>query len=98
MDLVPVLLEAGADIAASSKNGMRPIHQAVRKDFVDMVELLNDRASEAFPSLILRDKIKSGKTAVDLALYGECWNMIKWLLDNGKKPVPCFKIKTVFLK
>ena len=83
LDLVPILIAAGADITASTKNGMRPIHQGVRKDNVPMVELLNKLASVAFPSMILRDKIKSGRTAVDLALYGESWNVLRWLLKNG---------------
>jgi len=86
VELLTLLLDAGADINALNDNGQTALHIAVFWNNVDAVKLLLDRGADK------TIKNKSGRTAADLAIHYDHLEVMKLFgvenkrIKNPKKP------------
>jgi uncharacterized protein len=75
MEVVRLLLAAGADVNAAQSEGFTPIHAAAQNGQLEMVRLLLDFGADLF------QQTENGKTACDLAIENNHLDIAEYIKD-----------------
>jgi ankyrin repeat protein len=76
VDMIEVLLEAGAEIDAKTKEGLTPLHLATGTNRVEAVKLLLEKGAN------IEAKDNRGNTPLHMTVL-QGWDLTEYLLDKG---------------